>query len=79
MSERSDAKGLIQLGSHVAAILAAGVLVWTVSDFWWLMIPAQMVLGILITFLFCPHHETVPLDGVRQHLKGNRAITHPTT
>jgi len=59
MSERSDAKGLIQLGSHVAAILAAGVLVWTVSDFWWLMILAQMVLGILITFLFCPHHETV--------------------
>lgn len=59
MSERSDAKGLIQLGSHVAAILAAGVLVWAVSDFWWLMIPAQMVLGILITFLFCPHHETV--------------------
>lgn len=59
MSERSDAKGLVQLGSHVSAILAAGVLVWAVSDVWWLMIPAQVVLGILITFLFCPHHETV--------------------
>jgi fatty acid desaturase len=59
MSERSDAKGLSQLGSHVAAILAAGVLVWAVSGTWWLMIPAQVVLGILITFLFCPHHETV--------------------
>ena len=59
MSERSDPKGLVQLGSHVAAIVAAGVLGWAVRDHGWLMIPAQMVLGILITFLFCPHHECI--------------------
>ena len=59
LSVRSDAKGLVQLGSHVGAIVAMGVVVWAVSGTWWLMIPAQVVMGVLITFLFTGLHETV--------------------
>ena len=59
LSERSDVRGLFQLVSHVGAIAAASGLVWLTSETWWLLVPAQLVLGILLTFLFCPLHETV--------------------
>ncbi len=59
LSRRSDARGLLQLASHLAAIGAAAVLVWLASGHWWLLLPAQVVLGILVTFLFCPLHETI--------------------
>jgi len=58
MSERSDVAGLVQVGTQVGAIVALGVVVWAVGDRWWLMIPAQMAMGVLITFLFCGVHET---------------------
>ena len=59
LSERSDAKGLAQLFTHVLAILVTGTLVWWVSEVWWLLIPAWIVHGILLAFLFCPLHEVI--------------------
>ena len=59
LSGRSDVKGLIQFASHLAAIVVAAGIVWLVSGTWWLMIPAQLCLGVLIMFLFCPLHETI--------------------
>ena len=57
MSERSDAKGLAQLGSHLGAIAALGAAVWLAGDRWWLAVPLQMALGVPIVFLFCGVHE----------------------
>ena len=59
LSRRSDARGLLQLASHMSAIAAAAVLVWLTAGTWWLLVPAELVLGILLTFLFCPLHETI--------------------
>ena len=59
LSRRSDLAGLVQLASHLAAIAAAAGLVWSASDVWPLAVAAQVVLGVLVTFLFCPLHETV--------------------
>ncbi len=59
LSRRSDVKGLVQLASHLGAIAVAAGLVWLTSGTWWLLVPAQLVLGILLTFLFCPLHETI--------------------
>ena len=59
LSRRSDARGLAQLASHLAAVTLAAGVVWLVSGAWWLAVPAQVGLGVLITFLFCPLHETI--------------------
>ena len=59
LSRRSDVKGLIQFASHLAAIAVAACVVWLVSGTWWLMIPAEFCLGVLIMFLFCPLHEAI--------------------
>ncbi len=59
LSRRSDVKGLLQLASHLGAIAVAAVLVWLVAGTWWLLVPAELVLGVLLTFLFCPLHESI--------------------
>lgn len=57
-SERSDGKGLVQLGMHGAA-LAAGVvaiaLSWGTVWYW----PAALLAGLPLIFLFAPLHETI--------------------
>ena len=59
LSRRSNAKGALQLTSHLLATAGAVVLVWASDGIWWLLIPAWIVLGVLIAFLFCPLHETI--------------------
>ncbi len=59
LSERSDAKGLAQLFSHLLAILVTGTLIWWVMPYWWLLVPAMIIHGILLAFLFCPLHEVI--------------------
>jgi fatty acid desaturase len=55
---RSDARGLLQLGTHVALIGATGTLVWASRGrAWW--IPALVAHGVAISFLFCALHESV--------------------
>ena len=59
LSKRSDARGLAQLASHGAAITAAAAALQAWGESWWLALPLQAVLGVLIAFLFCPLHETI--------------------
>ncbi len=59
LSRRSDARGALQLASHAGAIAMAAVFVWLTADTWWLQLVIQSVLGVLLTFLFCPLHETI--------------------
>ena len=64
LSERSDRRGLMQLAVHLAAILASGVLL---SEAWgsaWLL-PALVLHGVLLAFLFAPLHETIHATAFR--------------
>lgn len=59
LSQKSDAKGLMQLAGHLAAITAAVLLVNAIAETLWLRIPAMVLLGFTITTLFAPMHECV--------------------
>ncbi len=59
LSKRSDAKGLRHLAAHLALLAVTGTLVWLSLGVWWLMLPAMMVHGIVVAFLFCFHHEMI--------------------
>ena len=55
---RSDARGLMQLGAHLAFIIVTGSLVWHSTDTPWL-VPTMFVHGVGLVFLFAPLHETI--------------------
>ncbi|MBL8710026.1 MAG: fatty acid desaturase, partial [Rhodospirillaceae bacterium] len=57
LQERSDAKGLRHLAGHGAILLASGYLL-SLAQVWWLL-PAALLHGIALVFLFAPLHETV--------------------
>lgn len=60
---RSDRKGLGHLLPHLAALAVSGTAVWLAANaggwIWWLVWPAMLLHGILLTFLFAPLHETI--------------------
>ncbi len=56
LMQRSDARGALQLTSHLGMIAASGVLLWQFRGTWW-AVPAFMVHGILINFLYAAQHE----------------------
>jgi fatty acid desaturase len=58
LSQRSDARGLLQLGVHAGLLCATGVLVWASRDSAWLL-PAMLLHGIALSFLFCALHESI--------------------
>ena len=58
LSERSDARGLLQLGGHVALLIITGWLVYLSFGTMWLW-PAMFVHGVVLIFLFAPLHETI--------------------
>lgn len=58
LSERSDAAGLRQLVLHAGLLLATGILVWQSSGSW-LQLPAMLLHGIVLIFLFTPLHECI--------------------
>jgi fatty acid desaturase len=58
LSQRSDGRGLIQLGTHLALLAATGVLIWASRSTYWLL-PALCVHGVVLSFLFCALHESV--------------------
>lgn len=58
LSRRSDAKGLAQLATHVAALGLSGWFVVMASGGPWIA-PAWMLHGLLLVFLFAPLHETI--------------------
>lgn len=58
LSGRSDAKGLAQLGLHVAALTITGMLVWQSLGTLWLF-PAWVLHGLVLVFLFTALHECI--------------------
>lgn len=59
LSRRSDARGLAQLGLHAALLLATGSFVWASRSHLWLLLPALLLHGIVLSFLFCALHESI--------------------
>jgi fatty acid desaturase len=58
LSERSDARGLLQLGGHLAILIITGWLVFLSFGTVWLW-PAMFAHGVVLIFLFAPLHETI--------------------
>jgi fatty acid desaturase len=58
LTARSDRAGLVQLACHLCALLGTGALVWSVRSTPWLL-PAMLLHGIILVFLFAPLHEAV--------------------
>jgi fatty acid desaturase len=58
LSQRSNARGLLQLGAHAGLLCASGYLVWTSRGRVWL-VPATLLHGIVLSFLFCALHESI--------------------
>jgi fatty acid desaturase len=56
LSKRSDAKGLVQLASHMGAMGATGAGLWLTWGTWW-GVPLFIVHGYLINCLFATQHE----------------------
>ncbi len=58
LSQRSDSRGLMQLGGHLALLGATGTAIaWTQGTLW--LAPALVVHGVVLIFLFAPLHESV--------------------
>jgi fatty acid desaturase len=58
LSRRSNTRGLLQLGVHLALLAATGWLVWASLGRWWLT-AALLLQGIVLSFLFCALHESI--------------------
>jgi fatty acid desaturase len=54
---RSNARGALQLGVHLACLIAAGW--WVAVASGWMILPAVFVLGLVQVTLFAPAHETM--------------------
>ncbi|MDJ0776902.1 MAG: fatty acid desaturase [Gammaproteobacteria bacterium] len=57
LARRSNARGLLQLGAHLLLLLLAGLALAASSGL--LLLPALLIYGALLTFLFAPLHETI--------------------
>ena len=56
LSARSDAHGLLYLGCHLAAIGLSGWFLYLATPGWW-AVPALLLHGIVLSYLFSPMHE----------------------
>jgi fatty acid desaturase len=59
LARRSDLRGAVQLGRHLACMAMTGTLVWLTLPFWYLLLPAMVLHGITIVTMFAPMHECV--------------------
>ncbi len=61
LSQRSDARGLVQVIGHFGLIGLLGFGAWQVHGVWgWAAaVPMQFLLGIALVFLFAPAHECI--------------------
>jgi fatty acid desaturase len=57
LSRRSNTRGVLQLSAHLTLLCVTGVLVWAARGSF-LIVPATVLHGIVLNFLFCPLHET---------------------
>src|SRR5437870_1555720 len=58
LSARSDGRGLARAAGHGAALLATGTLLGQAIGGWW-VIPATVLHGVVLIFLFAPLHEAI--------------------
>jgi fatty acid desaturase len=58
LSQRSDARGGLQLTTHLGLLAASGCLVWASRGHPWL-VAALLLHGIVLCFLFCALHECI--------------------
>jgi fatty acid desaturase len=58
LSQRSNARGFLQLAAHLALLGATGCLVWATRGSFW-RLPALLLYGIVLDFVFCALHESV--------------------
>jgi fatty acid desaturase len=58
LNARSDGRGLSHLSGHGVALLATGTLLCQAIGSWW-VVPATMLHGAVLVFLFAPLHETI--------------------
>jgi len=58
LSRRSDARGALQLGTHLGLLVATGAVVWASRGHPWLA-AALILHGIVLVFLFCALHECI--------------------
>ena len=72
LSERSDRRGLVQFFGHLAAILCSGILLFGALGTPWLL-PALVLHGVVLVFLFAPLHETIHATAFRSRAL-NRAV-----
>lgn len=56
LMQRSDIRGALQAGSHFGAIGLTGWVLWSTWGSWW-AVPAFMVHGVLLNFLYAGQHE----------------------
>jgi fatty acid desaturase len=56
LSQRSDARGALQMGSHVGAVVATGIALNATWGTLW-VVPIFVVHGVLLTFLYAGQHE----------------------
>src|SRR3974390_206544 len=57
LSRRSDARGLVQLSSHLALLAASGWVGFAARRLW--LLPALVLHGAILSFLFCALHECI--------------------
>jgi fatty acid desaturase len=70
LKQRSDLKGLTQLGGHLGVLLIGGI---ALGQAWSgvLMMPALLAYSIVLTFLFAPLHETIHFTAFRTRWLNN--------
>ena len=59
LARRSDLRGAVQFGAHLACAAATGLVVWLSLRHWYLLIPAMVLHGVTIVTMFAPMHECV--------------------
>jgi fatty acid desaturase len=58
LSQRSDLRGFLQLAAHCLLLCATGFVVWNSRGSLWLL-PAIVLHGLVLNFVFCALHESV--------------------
>src|SRR3546814_9016015 len=69
LAARSDRKGLVQFGGHLALRAVTGSAVLWAEGSWgdsWALAPALLAHGIVLVFLFAPLHETIHRTAFRR-------------
>ena len=74
LAVRSDTKALAQLAGHLGVLACTGAFVWMLRESLW-VIPALVAHGYVLSFLFCPFHETAHATAFRSRWL-NQAVGH---